>query len=455
MRVLLTEPDYPNKYPPLGLLKIATYHRDRGDDVTFVKGLLKGTHRHFDRIYVSTLFSFHHERTINTILHYKKLVDGNVRKIIVGGVYATLNPKGIFNETGIYPITGLLDRPGILGNDNVIVDTLIPAYDMINAAKYSYELKDAYFGYTTRGCPNRCSYCAVPILEPKFIEYRDIKPYVRAIRDKFGEKSHMVLMDNNVLASKRFREIVRDLKDLGFERGAKLNKRKRTVDFNQGIDAGRVNSETAALLAEICAEPVRLAYDTVNERKIFERAVRALDRVGLTDLSVYVLYNYDDSPADLYARLRHAVELNALLDTTIYSFPMRYTPIHARDRRHVGPKWTPKHIRGLQCILNVTKGLVSHRGDLFLEAFGDSPDEFEKIVLMPEKYILHRFEHRDNGARKWRRDFRLLKDGVREEFIRLISQNNKEMLRDAYPKTKSRPMKRLLEHYLATGGQNI
>ena len=39
--VLLIEPDYKNKYPPMGLMKIATYFRRCGDDVRFFKGDLK------------------------------------------------------------------------------------------------------------------------------------------------------------------------------------------------------------------------------------------------------------------------------------------------------------------------------------------------------------------------------------------------------------------------------
>jgi len=41
MRVLLVEPAYRNKYPPLGLMKIAAFHRERGDDIRFVKGCEK------------------------------------------------------------------------------------------------------------------------------------------------------------------------------------------------------------------------------------------------------------------------------------------------------------------------------------------------------------------------------------------------------------------------------
>ena len=40
-KVLLIEPDYKNKYPPMGLMKMATYFRRCGDDVRFFKGNLK------------------------------------------------------------------------------------------------------------------------------------------------------------------------------------------------------------------------------------------------------------------------------------------------------------------------------------------------------------------------------------------------------------------------------
>ena len=39
MRVLLVEPNYKNKYPPMGLMKISTYHKMLGDEVRFVKGV--------------------------------------------------------------------------------------------------------------------------------------------------------------------------------------------------------------------------------------------------------------------------------------------------------------------------------------------------------------------------------------------------------------------------------
>ncbi|NQU21769.1 MAG: hypothetical protein HQ567_10835 [Candidatus Nealsonbacteria bacterium] len=231
LRVLLVEPDYRAKFPPLGLLKIGTYHRSRGDEVRLVRGVLKDA-GYWDRVYVTSLFSFHHRKTIDTILHYKRVVGDDLTRIFVGGVYATLFPKTIFKETGVWPLQGRINSPNLLGlgDDDATVDGLIPDYSLLEELDYEYGLDDCYFGYATRGCVNRCPFCAVPQLEPEFEPYTGLREYVKAIAHKFGERQNLVLMDNNILASNQFTRIIQDMIDLGFQRGAKRNGRERVVD---------------------------------------------------------------------------------------------------------------------------------------------------------------------------------------------------------------------------------
>jgi hypothetical protein len=421
--ILLVEPDYQSRFPPLGLLKIGTYHRSRGDNVRFVRGNAKDLD-YIDRVYITSLFSFQHAKTIETILYYKALVGGDLDRIFVGGIYASLHPDTIYRETGIYPHVGLLDQPGILGNDQVIVDNLIPDYSLLESVHHDYGLQDCYFGYATRGCPNRCRFCAVYKLEPTFNHYAGLYDYVDAIRERYGEKQNLVLMDNNVLASRSFARIVSDIRRLGFARNATRNGRKRIVDFNQGIDASLVDKPKAELLASICIAPLRLAYDHVKEKRSYEQAIRTLRAVGLTEISTYVLYNFGDSPRDLYVRLRHNIDLNEELGLKTYAFPMRYTPLDQRDRRYIGPQWTRREIRGLQCILNVTKGLVSHRKDFFLRAFGTTPEDFEEILWMPDHYILDRTVHEERQAKEWRGTYRRLTPAQRADFRAIMGPND-------------------------------
>ena len=72
-RVLLIEPDYKNKYPPLGLMKLSTFHKSRGDNVSFFKGRIKeynerfGERKRWGRVYVSTLFTFQYNQSLEAI----------------------------------------------------------------------------------------------------------------------------------------------------------------------------------------------------------------------------------------------------------------------------------------------------------------------------------------------------------------------------------------------------
>jgi hypothetical protein len=119
-------------------------------------------------------------------------------------------------------------------------------------------------------------------------------------------------------------------------------------------------------------------------------SVRLARDVGLTELSNYMLYNFHDSPTDLFERMRLNVALNEELGIRIWSFPMRYQPTDLPNRSHVGEKWTRFQLRSLQIILQATHGVVSGEPDFFKRAFGDTPEEFEGLLLRPQRFIFHR-----------------------------------------------------------------
>ena len=225
MRILLVEPNYKNKYPPMGLMKISTYHKMLGDEVRFVKGFDPEVNKEvWDRIYVTTLFTFDFDIDVETINHYKLLVN-NINDLYVGGIMASLMPDRIVAATGIersHILTGLFTDTSVVGDDNDInVDELPLDYDILEQVDYKYPAGDNYFAYTTRGCPNHCSFCAVPILEPHFHVTNNIIDQIKTIDEKYGPKQHLLLLDNNVLNTKDLKVLVDDLCTAGFGRGAK------------------------------------------------------------------------------------------------------------------------------------------------------------------------------------------------------------------------------------------
>lgn len=446
-RILLIEPAYKNKYPPLGLMKISTYHKLKGDYVRFAKGCDPNIRKEkWDRVYISTLFTFYWSITLKTIRYYIR--SARVPSdVFVGGVMATLIGDDLEKETGVRVIRGLLDKPGILDEGNHCnIDYLIPDYQILQEIEYDYALKDAYLTYATRGCPNRCSFCAVHKIEPEFIHYLPIKKQIMGIDEIYGQRQNLILMDNNVLASNQFERIINDICDLGFHKGAKLNGRMRIIDFNQGTDVHYLTSEKMALLAKTAIKPLRIAFDHIADKDIYISKIKLARDHGLLNLSNYVLYNYLDTPEDFYQRLRINVLLNEELGTKIYSFPMKYIPLDAKNRKYIGKNWNKKIIRGIQCILLATRGLVTTRREFFEAALGPTYEEFLKIVLMPERYIIYRRKHEKNGAFDWQNTYRKLSHNERNVFMTLISDN--DVHKHDYSKVSSRNIKQLLDHYI-------
>ena len=92
--ILLIEPGYKNKYPPLGLMKIAAYHGPDGkrDNVVFVRGEAdpRAKERMWDRVYVTTLFSFEWKEIARSIDYAIHAAGDNPKKVFVGGIAASL-----------------------------------------------------------------------------------------------------------------------------------------------------------------------------------------------------------------------------------------------------------------------------------------------------------------------------------------------------------------------------
>ncbi len=444
-RILLVEPGYRNKYPPLGLMKLAAYHRERGDFVRLVKGddraaLLEV----WDRVYVTTLFSFEWKRTAQAIDFAIQAAGNQSERVFVGGIAASLMLQEFINEprwAGVRFIAGLLDGPpaqslslsaadGDFGTDDISgvpIEERTPDYSILEHIDYTYPVHDAYFGYASRGCIRKCHFCGVPKLEGTQREMPSLASLVQGIADQHGEKKDLILMDNNVTASSRYREIIAEIRGLGFTPGATLTRDgktvKRRVDFNQGVDA-RILAKSPMYLREmatICISPLRIAFDHIGVRKVYETSVRMAADNGITSLSNYMLYNFMDTPQDLYERLALNIRLNDELGIRIWSFPMRYQPVTLKDRSHVGQRWNRYYLRTFQIILQATKGVVSGNPAFFRRAFGENNEEFMRLLSYPLGMIFHR-DHFEYG------DGKPMKDEYEASRKRLSKSQEEELL---------------------------
>jgi hypothetical protein len=413
--ILLIEPNYANKYPPLGLMKISTFHKKLGDCVIFAKGTLpmELSEKKWDRVYVSTLFTFEWNETKKSV-EYALTIVKDKSMVFVGGIMTTLMPD-LFKKTfpTIKIVKGLLNREGMIGLcDEQCIDRLTPDYDILDDIDYRYPATDAYFMYMTRGCGMNCQFCAVQTLEPEYMPYISVREQIAEVDRNFGVKRYLLLMDNNVLKSYKFDSIVDELIELGFGKGSTYpsphtgKPLKRYVDFNQGLDAKLLNEHKAKRLGELAISPARIAFDHIEDEAQYKRALELCAKNGIKYLSNYILYNGEDftgkgqryradTPEDLYNRMRISMdycdELNAIYGNDgrvhIFSFPMKYIPLSATDRSYVGTHWNKKYLRAVQRMLIPTQGKGISARSFFEADFGNTPEKFIMNLAMPEDLL--------------------------------------------------------------------
>jgi len=205
-------------------------------------------------------------------------------------------------------------------------------------------------------------------------------------------------------------------------------------------------------MSKICINPLRIAFDHIGLRKPYEIAIRYGHEFGLCDLSNYMLYNFHDSPSDLYHRMRLNIDLNEELNIRIFSFPMRYQPTNQKDRTHVGPNWNRYFLRSMQIILQATHGIVSGAPSFFKRAFGDSAEDFERLLSRPDHFIFNRVWYEELAGKgecaEFNAQFSKLSDGERAELIALLSSAKPSQFASLGKATKSKRIVSILEFYL-------
>jgi len=170
--------------------------------------------------------------------------------------------------------------------------------------------------FTTRGCVNKCKFCAVPKIEGDLRELKEwpVRP---------------VVCDNNLLAASRlhFDRVIDRLKAMPF------------VDFNQGLDARRFNRHHASRIAELKGVKVRFAFDHPKMESTVHDAIALARSEGLKHFAVYVLIGFRDTPDEARWKLDKCLEWGAEPN------PMRYQPLNALNKNeYVGRGWTQKDL---------------------------------------------------------------------------------------------------------------
>lgn len=460
--ILLIEPNHKNKYPPIGLMKLSTYHKMLGDKVTFFKGnvvdlvledtyqaLLKQLyandetvfwekHKHhmceyisrgsatvfdelvllsdnpiirellryyrkyfyrqeyflpenrkWDRVCVSTLFTFYWDITVSTINFAKQLCKSK-ENVFIGGIIATILDNELKEATGVKPCTGLLDKSGLLDDNDIIIDTLPLDYSILEEIDYQYPASNSYFGYMTRGCPNTCPFCAVPLLENEFKEYVSISKYIAETDKMFGRKKDLLLLDNNVLASCKFDQIIDEIKEAGFAKNNRFTPPNyfeiAVANLRKGYnDAGYIRNivkQYQALVKKYGLPQIQDTYDLLEEHNLLDEHTAKKTAIIETYDSVKGLFEkFYRRPSSLrYVDFNQGIDARLVTDEKM----KKLAEISVRPVRIAFDNWKMRCIYE-QAVRTATKHGHKELSNYLLYNFIDEPIElYQRLKLNVE-----------------------------------------------------------------------
>jgi hypothetical protein len=214
-KILLVDAD--STIPNIALMKLSTFHKNNGDNVELLKielpyypGRKKENYflmDGYDKIYCSVIFE-----------NNKQYIRG--KDIIFGGTGCDLKTK----------------LPDEIENSD---------------CDYSiYPENDISYGFITRGCIRKCSFCKVPEKEGYIHKVNDPENIIKHKKVKF--------LDNNILAYDKHEEVLQKLIDL-----------KVKCQFNQGLDIRLINESNSDLLSKLnyLGEYI-FAFDDIKYEKI-------------------------------------------------------------------------------------------------------------------------------------------------------------------------------------------
>jgi hypothetical protein len=231
MKVRLLADD--SKMPNVAIMKISTYHKNKGDDVNWYNPI-------FDYLDTDILY---HSRIFNFTPEYE---------------YYPINAKIIKGGTGFDIYSKLPDE----------IENIVDLdYSLYPDCDYSIL-------FLSRGCIRNCPFCVVRKKEGLI---HRAKPTSLNTNGKYIE-----LMDNNFFACKEWKENIELLKSYD-----------QPINFNTGIDLRILNDEQCQALSELKIKGIHCAWDNYEDKDIILPKIKLLTKyIKPYKITTYVLVGF-------------------------------------------------------------------------------------------------------------------------------------------------------------------
>ena len=364
MKYLIVEPAVKSIAPNIALMKWATWCELNGHEYRYVIGK-QLTDIIPDKILMSCIFSYYSETYKDTINYYRSMFPK--ADIIIGGSFPTLNPKWFENNFISNPFLSSGNITLVSGMSNEIKH-LPPKYSVCPSSK-------KIVLYASRGCVNKCGYCAVPKLEGPMKSFSSISDILNHGRKEIPDATSVVLYDNNFTAHEYFDNIVDELVEFGLP-----------VDIH-GLHVSSFTEHQAKRFSELKwgaqqesgTAYLRFSFDFVVYEKHIRRALEYVEKYKIkAGFFCYMLFNWKDSPHDFWNRIMTAQKMTDEVGRTIFLFPQRYEPLDALKRNsYIGNKWTDNQVKGITRLYTFMHGfLPTTKTHNLFRWIGETEEEF-------------------------------------------------------------------------------
>jgi len=246
-----------SEIPNLALMKLSTYHKERGDEVLpFLAAMRTDA---FGKVYASTVFK---DVPDDDLSDHSYLRPGQME---IGGsgwdIQKNLPPE---------------------------VERMAPDYSF-----YGYEHN---IGFAMRGCRFRCSFCDVPKKEGRPKASNTIAELWTQRTSNF-----LVLLDNDFFGNPEWRERIAEIREFDLK-----------VCFSQGLNIRIITDEQCAALASVrfwnlhkTRRQVYFAWDRFHDEKLIDDGIARVRAAGIKawQMAFFILIGYDTTPEQDYYRV--------------------------------------------------------------------------------------------------------------------------------------------------------
>ncbi len=301
MRIAIIDADIIGKtkhrFPNLACMKLSGYYKSKGYDV----GLKLNYEdlESYDKVFISKVFT--DTEVPNNVLSLSNVEYGGT------GFFYDKAPSLNYDIEHHYPDYELY-------SDWIELCVLNGA----NIKEFEY-YTDCSIGFTTRGCVRGCKFC---------VNQNSRSVNIHSPVDEFYNKDrkYIVLLDDNILASPNWNEILKDLK----------SKNKPFV-YRQGMDIRLITEEKAKFLSNCKYKgDYTFSFDNIKDKSVVENKLKLWRKYCKKTTKLFILCGFDENDKydnDFWLNdIRSIFErLRILMENQCIPYIMRYNKVYESD----------------------------------------------------------------------------------------------------------------------------